>query len=137
MTTTLAKIDTPASAHASEANTSNVSQSMSVVGLPPGFVEPVDRPIVYIGGDVEGGQPFYQWNREANSKDFIPVNRFSATLKDIKTIIKNADDEDRRSCKVVMEFETESGGQVAISVGAKTWAAMGIVSGERNQTRKR
>lgn len=129
MPVTLAKIDTATSVLNEEINTSAVSQEMSVVGLPPGFVEPIDRPIVYIGGDVEGGQPFYQWDREKSAKDFIPVNRFSATLKDIKTIIKNADDEDRRSCKVVMEFETATGGQVAISVGAKTWAAMGIVSG--------
>ncbi len=52
MTVTLAKINTPNSVAADEINTSAVSQEMSVIGLPPGFVEPVDRPIVYIGGGV-------------------------------------------------------------------------------------
>ena len=127
MTATLSSINT--TKVLSDETADLITSDMAVIDLPPGFVQPVDRPIVYIGGSEEGGQPFYQWNRDTNSKEFIPVNRFSATLTDIKTIIKNADDEDRRSCKVVMEFQTASGGQVAISVGAKTWAAMGIVSG--------
>ncbi len=102
---------------------------MEIVAMPPGFVQPVQRPIVYIGGEVEGGMPFYQWDKETSSKSYVDTNRFSAILTDIKCIVKNADDEALRSVKVVMEFITDSGGEVALSVGANTWAAMGIISG--------
>ncbi len=108
---------------------SEIEQRMELVAMPPGFVQPVSRPIVYIGGETEGGNPFYQWDREANAKQYVETNKFSARLTDIKTIVKNPDDDTLRSVKVVFEFATESGGEVALCVGANTWAAMGIISG--------
>ena len=97
--------------------------------MPPGFTEPVSRPMVFIGGEVEGGQPFYTWNHDEERRDYVPVNRFSATLLSLKTVVKNADDNIKRSVKLVAEFETASGSRVAMSCGANTYAALGLVAG--------
>lgn len=129
-TQTLAKLATSEAASATiDAGGASPAQAMAVVGMPPGFVEPATRPMVYIGGETEGGSPFYTWNHEEDRKDFVPVNRFSARLIEIKTIVKNPDDELKRAVKVVLEFETGTGGRVGISCGAKTWSALGIVAG--------
>lgn len=107
-----------------------VETTMSV--LPPGFEERTSRPMVFIGGETEGGQPFYQWNRETSSREYIPTNRFTAKLTDVKLLVKNADDELKRTVKLVCEFVTASGGQVAVSCGAATYSAIGIVAGLNN-----
>ena len=135
-TQTLAKLATTEAASATiDAGGTSPAQVMAVVGaMPPGFVEPVTRPMVYIGGETEGGAPFYTWNHDEEKKDFVPVNRFSARLLEIKTIIKNPDDELKRAVKVVLEFETATGGRVGISCGAKTWSALGIVAGISGMT---
>ena len=134
-TQTLAKLATSEAATATiDAGGTSPDQAMAVVGMPPGFVEPVTRPMVYIGGETEGGAPFYTWNHTDEKKDFVPVNRFSARLIEIKTIVKNPDDEQKRAVKVVLEFETSTGGRVGISCGAKTWSALGIVAGISGMT---
>ena len=103
-------------------------------GLPPGFTEPANRPIVFIGGEVEGGQPFYQWNHDENCREYVPANRFSATLLEMKTIVKNADDPIKKSVKLVAEFQTAAGNRVAMQCGANTYAALGMVAGLSNLT---
>lgn len=114
---------------------SSPSTAMTVVAaggaalMPPGFEEAPNRPIVYIGGDQEGGLPFYQWNADEDRKEFVPVNRFSARLIDIKTLVKNAEDPRTRSVKLIAEFETSSGARVAMSTGAKTYSAIGLTAG--------
>lgn len=107
-TQTLAKLATTEAASTTiDAGGTSPAQEMAVVGaMPPGFVEPVTRPMVYIGGETEGGSPFYTWNHSEEKKEFVPVNRFSARLIEIKTIVKNPDDELKRAVKVVLEFET-------------------------------
>ena len=130
MTTTLAAVSTTkASEQVLEMAPATVERKMEIVAMPPGFAAAETRPVVYIGGSEEGGLPFYEWNFDEERKDYVPVNRFSARLMDIKTIVKNADDDIKRTVKLVLEFETASGGRVAISCGAKTYSALGIVSG--------
>ena len=102
--------------------------------LPPGFEERPSRPMVYVGGETEGGQPFYQWNRETSAREYIPTNRFSARLTDVKLLVKNADDPLKKTTKLVCEFVTASGGEVAVSCGAATYSAIGIVAGLNNLT---
>jgi hypothetical protein len=97
--------------------------------LPPGFEEAPSRPIVYVGGEMEGGAPFYVWNRDTESKDFVPTKRFSATLLDVKTLVRNPDDPIKRSVKLVLEFSTASGERVAFSMGVNTYAGMGAIAG--------
>lgn len=123
--TTLANIksNTQTVANGGEAPT------MAVTLMPPGFEERPARPIVYIGGEEEGGNPFYTWNHDEDCKEYVPVNQFSARLLEIKTLVKNANNPKLRSVKLVCEFETKSGARVAMSCGAKTWAAIGIVAG--------
>lgn len=104
-----------------------VDTTMTV--LPPGFDARPSRPIVYIGGEMEGGQPFYTWNHDSSSREYVPTSRFSARMTDIKLIVKNPDDAMKRSVKLVCEFITSSGGEVAVSCGANTYSAMGIIAG--------
>ena len=132
MTTTLAAVPTKTTAAQDEVlemMPTQVEQKMEIVAMPPGFKEAESRPVVYIGGTEEGGLPFYEWNFDEERKDYVPVNRFSARLIDIKTVVKNADDDMKRTTKLVLEFESADGGRVAISCGAKTYSALGIVSG--------
>ena len=132
MATTLASVKSTAPAADTTVDmvpAGSIDRSMAVVAMPPGFVEAETRPVVYIGGENEGGLPFYTWNFDDQKKEYVPVNRFSAQLIGIDTRVKNADDEMKRSVKLVLEFKTSSGGRVAISCGAKTYSAIGIVSG--------
>ena len=132
MPATLATINTTATDTTVDVPTSGGSApdvSMSISLMPPGFEERVDRPIVYIGGEEEGGLPFYTWNHADSCKNFVPVNKFSARLIDVKTMVKNADDPQKRAVKLVCEFETASGSRVAMSCGAKTYSAIGLISG--------
>ena len=127
--TTLANIKSTDTAATTIVDQGGSAPSTGMTLMPPGFEDRPARPIVYIGGSEEGGQPFYTWNFDTESKDFVPVNKFSARLIDIKTLVKNADDEMKRAVKLVCEFETASGGRVAMSCGAKTWSALGLVAG--------
>lgn len=129
MSTTLAKTKVSSASAVAMPEPAAINTEMTVSLMPPGFSEPVNRPIVFIGGEVEGGQPFYTWNHDASAREYVPVNRFSATLMEVKTIVKNADDELKRAVKLVCEFETASGQRVAMSAGANTYAALGIVAG--------
>lgn len=97
--------------------------------MPPGFSEPVNRPLIFIGGETENGPCFYQWDRQSESRNYVPVNRFSASLIELKTVIKNADNELTRAVKLIAEFETPTGQRVAMSCGANTYSALGFVSG--------
>ena len=113
-----------------------ISTEMSVVGvadeaplMPPGFSEPLNRPMIFIGGETENGPCFYTWNRDTESRDYVPVNRFSAHLIELKTIVKNPDNDLTRSVKLVAEFQTASGQRVAMSCGANTYSALGFVAG--------
>ena len=115
-----------------------ISTEMTVIAtegaLPPGFQEPLNRPMIFIGGEVEGGQPFYQWNHDESCREYVPVNRFRGTLLELKTVVKNADDAIKRSVKLVAEFQTATGARIAMSCGANTYAALGIVAGLSNLT---
>ena len=122
--TTLAKIKTPVVA----VEAGEVSTDMSVI-MPPGFEEPVNRPMIFIGGESENGPCFYTWNRDEERRDYVPVNRFSATLLSIKTVVRNPDNDLTRSVKIVAEFQTSSGALVAMSCGANTYSALGMVAG--------
>ncbi len=126
--TTLAKVNTQATTIDLPDASSSITSEMTML-MPPGFTEPVSRPMVFIGGEVEGGSPFYTWNHDDSTREYVPVNRFSARVIEVKTIIKNADDETRRAVKLVVECETATGQRVALSCGAKTYAAMGIIAG--------
>ena len=134
MSTTLAKTKVSSVSAVAMPEPAAINTEMTVSLMPPGFTEPVSRPIVFIGGEVEGGMPFYTWNHNDNAREYVPVNRFSATLMEVKTIIKNGDDELKRAVKLVCEFETASGQRVAMSAGANTYAALGIVGGLSNLT---
>ena len=127
MATTLAKTKVETTA-AITAPAGEVHTEMSLM-MPPGFAEPVNRPIVYIGGETEGGQPFYTWNHDDSSREYVPVNRFSATLLEVKTMVKNPDDDLKRAVKLVCEFQTASGQRVAMSAGVNTYASLGILAG--------
>ena len=127
MPTTLAKIDTVETAI--EAQTQDTDRRMTAVVMPPGFEEQPSRPIVYVGGEEEGGLPFYSWNHDTNSREYVPTARFSASLLELKTLVKNADDPKRAAVKLVAEFQTASGARVAMSMGAKTYSALGLVAG--------
>lgn len=125
----------PATLANTKVSDSAISRTMSVVvpaaetDLPPGFTEPMNRPLVFIGGEVEGGQPFYTWNHDESSREYVPANRFSATLLEVKTVVKNADDPIKRSVKLICEFQTATGSRVGMSCGANTYAALGIIGG--------
>lgn len=125
MPTTLAKVQTPTTTivEGGEVNT-----DMSVM-MPPGFAEPVNRPMIFIGGESENGPCFYTWNRDEERRDYVPVNRFSASLLSIKTVVRNPDNELTRSVKIVAEFQTASGSPVAMSCGANTYSALGLIAG--------
>ena len=105
-----------------------VRTEMSVI-MPPGFQAPVDRPMIYIGGESEGGPCFYTWNSEESARDYVPVNRFSANLLELRTVVYNPDDKLTRSVKLIAEFQTPSGARVAMCCGANTWAAVGLIGG--------
>ena len=126
MSKTLATVNTTTT---SQAITPAAPTTKMEVMLPPGFEEAPSRPIVYVGGESEGGAPFYVWNRDKEAKDFIPTKRFSATLLDVKTLVRNPDDAVKRSVKLVLEFSTASGERVAFSMGANTYAGMGALAG--------
>jgi len=105
-----------------------VRTEMSVI-MPPGFTAPVDRPMIYIGGEAEGGPCFYTWNKEESARDYVPVNRFSASLIELRTVVYNPDDKLTRSVKLIAEFQTASGARVGMCCGANTWSALGLISG--------
>ena len=126
MPQTLAKVKSTAATAVVPSGT--VSTDMSII-MPPGFQAPVDRPMIYIGGESEGGPCFYTWNKEESSRDYVPVNRFSASLIELRTVVYNPDDKLTRSVKLIAEFQTASGARVGMCCGANTWSAVGLIAG--------
>ncbi len=127
--TTLAKVQT---ANATTATVipaiGEVKTEMSVM-LPPGFAEQTRGTMVFIGGEAEGGPIFYQWNSETEERSYVPVNRFTGRLVNVKTVIRNPDDKLTRSVKLLCEFETATGDRVTMQCGANTYSSLGLISG--------
>ena len=126
MTATLSTIKTATVTSAPAAGPVNTEMS---VMMPPGFQEPVSRPMIYIGGEVEGGPCFYTWNKEDSGRDYVPVNRFSASLIELRTVVYNPDDKLTRSVKLIVEFQTPTGARVGMCCGAGTYSSLGLISG--------
>lgn len=85
-------------------------------------------PRIFIGANAEG-QPFYAWDRESETRAYQNCRSFTALVTGVRTVVQNPDDELKRSTKLIVDVCLESGQEISISCGAKTYSALTLVAG--------